>query len=443
MIKIIYNRPLFCTLASFCAILILLSGCATTKPQPISSPVPEKVKKQIKHVLIVPAKFEPQIHYHTFAKGRDVGAVKGIALGAFVCAGAVVIPLGFMPAEIGEFFLPYVAGLAVIGGTIGGIAGALESVPREKAKEIEEAADNAFIKLDCHGTLAEFVYMAGNDLTDYKYTISKEIGPDSQEEIPDYCNLNLEGINIIIEVRVISLGFKGGEGSNPFIYIDMNVNARAINVTSGEEICSEIWHYVSRERPLSEWVENNAQLLHDELEHCYYSLAENIIEGTFLLYQFHEDSTRERSKTCVLQPIYPEYKGKGFFGSGLMYPEVDSLRPTLEWEPFPREKDINGDKNGILNRIDEITYDLKIWKKQDFVQNEPLYTRQGIGNPKHKIEIILEQSKKYYWTFRARFRLDDQYRVTKWAHSRIPYGGECNLNYIPTTNYYRFKTPSE
>lgn len=442
MIKIIYNRPLFCPLASFCAILILLSGCATTHPYSFSSPVPEEVKKQIRHVLIVPAKFEPQIHYHTFAKGRDVGVVQGITVGGLAGAGAGVLAAGY--SVIGVFFLPYfVAGGAVIGVTAGGIAGALGSVPREKAKAIEDAADNALVKLDCQGTMAEFVYMAGNDLTDYKYTIDKEIGPDSQEEIPDYCNLNLEGIHIILEVRVISLGFKGGKGSNPFISIDMNVNARAINVTSGEEICSEIWHYISRERPLREWVENNAQLLHDELEHCYHSLAENIIEGTFLLYQFHVASMWEKSKTCVLQPIYPEYKGIGFFGSGLRYPEIDSLRPTLEWEPFPREKDINGDENGMLNRIDEITYDLKIWKEQDFVQNEPLYTRQGIGSPKHKIEIILEQSKKYYWTFRARLRLDDQYRVTKWAHSRIPGGDTCNLNYIPTTNYYRFKTPSE
>jgi hypothetical protein len=209
MIKTIYNRSLFSALSSFCVILILLSGCATTNLHYISSPVPEEVKKQIRHVLIVPAKFEPQIHYHTFAKGRDVGGVQGIAVGGLVGAGAGVLAAGY--SVIGIFFLPYfVAGGAVIGVTAGGIAGALGSVPREKAKEIEEAADNALVKLDCQGTLAEFVYMAGNDLTDYKYTISKEIGPDSQEEIPDYCNLNLEGINIILEVRVISLGFKDG-----------------------------------------------------------------------------------------------------------------------------------------------------------------------------------------------------------------------------------------
>ena len=447
MAKIIHKRSLFCALAIFCSILILLSGCATTKPHSFSSPIPEEVRKQIRHVLIVPAKFEPQIDYHpSVAVGRGVGAAQGTIGGG--AAGAVMGASVALGSVLGVLLLPFfVAGGAVIGGTAGSIAGALRSVPEEKAKQIEETVDNALVTLDVQGIMAEHVYIAGNDLTDYTYTIFKEIGPSSHEEMPDYSTLNLEGNNTILEVRVIGLGFKGGKGSNPYISVYMKVNARAIDVASSEEIYSDIWNYVSRECPLSEWVENNAQLLHGEFKHCYHSLAENIIERMFLLYEFHVDSESTGSQTCVLQPVYPEYKGIDFFSSKLKYPEVDSLQPTLEWEPFPREKDLIGDKEGILNRTDEITYDLKIWREQDFIEDEPLYTRRGIGRPEHKIEITLERSKKYFWTFRARFKLDDQYRVTKWAHSRIPRGplkeDPCNLNYIPTTHYFRFKTPSE
>lgn len=448
MIKAIYRRPIFSSLSSFCAILILLSGCATTNPHSFSSPVPEEVKKQIRHVLIIPAKFNPQIDYHpSFAKGRDVGAAKGAASGAMLGA-FEAMHFAITGGGLGILLLPFfVAGGVVIGGTIGGIDGALESVPEENAKQIEETVDNSLSNLDIQGTMAEHVYIAGNNLTNYKYTILKEIGPRSQEEIPDYLTLNLEGNNIILEVRVISLGFKGGKGSNPYISINMKVNARVIDVTSGEEIYSDIWPYVSREQPLSKWVGNNAKPLHDEFESCYQSIAENIIERIFLLHEFHVASKWEGSQTCVLQPFYPEYMGIDIFSGGLKYPEVDSLQPTLEWEPFPRKKDINRDKKGILNRIDEITYDLKIWREEDFIQNEPLYSRQGIGKPKHKIEIKLEKSKKYFWTFRARLKFDGQYRVTKWAHSRVPFmpfdEDPCNLNSIPIAYYYRFKTPSE
>jgi hypothetical protein len=450
MIKTIYKRSKFSSLSLFCAILILFSGCATTNPYSFSSPVPEEVRKQIRHILIVPAAFEPQIDYHpTVARGLDVGAAKGTAGGAAAGAiGGIKLALSPGGGGIGVLLLPFfVAGGVVIGGTVGGIAGALKSVPEKKARQIEETVDNELVKLDVQGTMAEHVYKEGNDLTDYKFTILKGIGPGSQEETPDYRTLNLEGNNIILEVKVISLGFKGGKGSNPYISVYMKVNARAIDVTSGEEIYSDIWPYVSSEHSLSEWVENNGQLLHDEFEHCYQSLAENIIERIFLTYEFHVDSKWGGPQTCVLQPFYPEYKGIGFFSGGLKYPKVDSLQPTLKWESFPREKDIKGDKKGILNRIDSITYDLKIWREQDFIQDEPLYTKQNLKKAEHKIEITLEQSKKYFWTFRARFKLGDQYRVTKWAHSRIPWEpieeDPCNLNYISTTHYYRFKTPSE
>jgi len=466
MKSFINNRYLLSVLSTFSSILILLSGCAITNPHSFSSPVPEEVRKQIRHVFIVPAKFEPQIDYHpAVAKGRDAGAAKGAAAGA--AAGAAIGATWGAGLAVesgwGILLLPFfIGGGAVIGGTTGGITagiqGAIGSVPEETAKQAEETVDNALVKMDVQGAMAEHVYVAGNDLTIYKFTIIKKIGPGSPEEMPDYRTLKLKSNCTILEVRVISLGFKGGKGSNPYISIDMKVNARVIDVTSGQEIYSDIWHYVSREHPISEWVENNAQLLHDEFEHCYHSLAENIIEKIFLLYEFHADSnsyldlrpttTWVETATCGLMPFYPEYKGIKPFSHELKYPEIYSLQPTLEWEPFPREIDIDRDKKGILNRIDEVTYDLKIWKEQSFIQDRPLYTRQCIERPDHKVEISLEPLTKYFWTIRVRLKLDGQYRVTKWAQSAIPWqsiikGDPCNLNYIPGTLYYRFKTPSE
>ncbi len=41
---------------------------------------------------------------------------------------------------------------------------------------------------------------------------------------------------------------------------------------------------------------------------------------------------------------------------------VDSLQPTLRWEAFPRPEDREADREGLLSRISDVTYDLKIWK---------------------------------------------------------------------------------
>ena len=296
MIKTIYRSSIYSLLSLFCVILVLLSGCTTTDPHSFISIVPEEVVKKIRHVLIVPAAFEPQIEYHpSFAKSRDVGAAKGIAEGAVnaVKDSAVAAALETLDDPIGVLFLPFfVAGAFVVGGTVGGIKGALEAVPKEKSKQIEETVNNALAKLDVQGSMAEQVHKAGNNLTGYKYTILQGVGPRSQEETPDYRNLNLEDNNIILEVRVISIGFKGGRGANPYISAYMKVDARVINVTDGEEIYSDIWPHVSGGYLLSEWVANNAEALYDEFDRCYYSLAENIIERTFLFYETHIDSKK-------------------------------------------------------------------------------------------------------------------------------------------------------
>ena len=295
MIKTINNRYFFSALSSFCSILILLSGCTTTDTHSFISIVPEEVVKKIRHVLIVPAAFEPQIKYHpSSAKGRDVGIAKGMADGSVNTVKDSAVEAFFALTNndpMGILLYPlFITGAFVVGGTVGGIKGALEAVPEEKSKQIEETVNNALEKLDVQGTIAEHVQIAGNNLTGYKYTILKGIGPRSQEETPYYQNLNLEDNDIILEVRVISLGFKGGKGSNPNISAYMKVNARIINVADGEEIYSNIWSHVSKEHLLFVWVKNNAELLYGEFDKCYQGLAEDIIERTFLFYETHINS---------------------------------------------------------------------------------------------------------------------------------------------------------
>jgi hypothetical protein len=167
------------------------------------------------------------------------------------------------------------------------------------------------------------------------------------------------------------------------------------------------------------------------------------------------DSYWSTSKFCGLSPLYPE------FTLELRYPEVDSLQPTLVWESFPRQKDKEADKAGLLSKISEVTYDLKIWKVEEKVPTELVYSKQCLTESKHKIELPLEVSTKYFWTMRARLELDGQPRVTKWSYSRVPWivdpglalfpgailfdppDDPCKLNYIPNRNYFCFITPKK
>ena len=139
-----------------------------------------------------------------------------------------------------------------------------------------------------------------------------------------------------------------------------------------------------------------------------------------------------------LEPIYPEVVNSR---SGAASFEVDSLRPTFRWESFPRSQDLRNDENGLLGRIHNLSYDLKIWRAQDGLPVQAIYSRGGIPAPMHKIEERLEPSTEYVWSVRARFEVDGGARVTEWAGIWRDRGDQRSPVVPRHPTYYRFKTP--
>ena len=137
--------------------------------------------------------------------------------------------------------------------------------------------------------------------------------------------------------------------------------------------------------------------------------------------------------------LKPEYPKLVTGGSGIAFFEVDSLQPMFRWESFPRPQDLKKDKDGLIARIDNVTYDLNIWRAQDDYPSELLYSRQRLPVSMHMMEEPLEPSTKYFWTIRARIEIDGEARVTEWG---VSWQGR-RLGVIPNPFYYRFKTPPE
>jgi hypothetical protein len=100
---------------------------------------------------------------------------------------------------------------------------------------------------------------------------------------------------------------------------------------------------------------------------------------------------------------------------GIRFAEVNSLQPILQWKSFPTAKDIKADKTGELSRARNVSYELKICRAQDSSQEDIVYTRTGLQDPSHKIERPLTPLTRYFWSVRVRFKLDDDYRETKWT----------------------------
>ena len=157
-----------------------------------------------------------------------------------------------------------------------------------------------------------------------------------------------------------------------------------------------------------------------------------------------------------LKLIYPQ-PVRGDSGEDIF--EVDSLQPAFRWESFPRPEDLRNEEDGLLGQIQKVTYDLKIWRVQDgyppkaslnrqtFPEplHAPVYYRQGLPEPLHKIEEPLEPSTKYIWSVRARFEVDGGTRVIPWAGFwPIRRRYYQRVAFVPNNPiYYGFKTPRD
>jgi hypothetical protein len=121
---------------------------------------------------------------------------------------------------------------------------------------------------------------------------------------------------------------------------------------------------------------------------------------------------------------------------------VDSLQPTLRWEPFPGTTQAypGGEIKPFVDvapaSVSDVTFHLRIWAVSGGVPAGLVYEREGIAEPFHRLESPLQPNAKYEWSL-----------------SQLPcppaYGPDCargvarQTGIIPSPNYFRFKTPKQ
>jgi hypothetical protein len=340
------------------------------------------------------------------------------------------VPLAVPGAAIG----------AVVGAITGGIKGATDAVPSADIKEIDAFITKAIAGVDVQGSLAEHVASTGGFLTDYQISLVEGQGPAREDERPLYRSLSGQDVDTVIEVSVKSLGFRGGEGADPSTSFFMDVSVRVVRTADGTEIYSGESSHESGSRRVSDWVSRDgAALLGQEFEAACSALSKLIIEDLF----FGDRGWTFHLQDCMLTPNNPPHQD-------VKFSKVDSLQPTVQWEVFPRAADWKSDSAGILAQVSEITYDLKIWKGRSGSPEDLVYERMGLSFPEHRIGTPLEPSTKYFWSVRARLKLDGPTRMTRWSYSRVallpqpppwPNPDPCLRDHIPINSYHGFETP--
>ena len=164
------------------------------------------------------------------------------------------------------------------------------------------------------------------------------------------------------------------------------------------------------------------------------------------------------------KPLEPVQQISFWHADRLSVAEVDSLRPTIRWEPFPGRHEIPlvGGRPYVdvdPARIDDVTYDLRIWRARNDHPQALVYERRGLADAVHPLDLDLDAATTYFWSVRARFRVDGLTRLTDWSLSQIPYPYDevpsnlaafgtlttrdvaTRIGRIQFPNYFRFRTP--
>jgi hypothetical protein len=84
--------------------------------------------------------------------------------------------------------------------------------------------------------------------------------------------------------------------------------------------------------------------------------------------------------------------------------QPSTSRPELRWEP------LSAGAFGPKFTVSEVGYDLRVFEGRALV-----YSRDGLSESRHRIEMTLAPGKDYTWTVRARFRVDGARRRTDWT----------------------------
>lgn len=436
------------------------SGCATL-PAP---PSPE-ARAELGRIGVIALPSVPQGEFHTYAKGRIEGGARGAAEGA-------VVGMFHTFAAAGSGGGPYAGAAAAIAGLIftltgagvGGVLGAREAVPAGTAREIERQINAVLADMDLGAGLAETLVEQSAHRSDLPSADLRYLGRDEGSG-PSQAARTGETVDTIIEIRVTEAGLLGGSGETPDVRFYMNAHVRLVHAADGVERYSRDFLHTSERRPYAQWFLDDAHRLGEAFQEALDRLSGRILDELLLVTHFPFASGlwampgSPEFGTCWFRPLDPAHTLRSFWGSigkgseqmitdAILYTPVHSLQPMLEWEPFPRPRDRRPENASLLGRISEVSYDLKVWEVSAGYPQRLVIDRAGLAWQQYRPDVPLQPDTRYFWTFRARYRLDGMPHVTRWAFSSVPAtaegmppGGSCDLDDIPVTNYFRFVTP--
>ncbi len=465
-----------------CRLLAALSAAALALQACASPNYPsEEVRASLGRIGLVSAGFTPEVEvpapFATTEGGAAVGAAAGALAGTAVGAAVLLSALSsclFAPPAC-PAVLPFIAGGAAAGGVVGTAVGTADESQSEAGRKAFEPIIDEQVAQDALRARV-LAYAAEQGLG--PFVVIDEPRPKAPDQPPDYRPLAAKGIDIVLEVSLLSLKLERTALLSDKYRPEAVVRARLVRLDEPAVVRDETYHVWGEGDELGVWARDDRQRFRAWIDHAYETLGRYLVDEFFLLWEPRRDLALylpglPTSVGKGLRPEYPGLRESSAFCGAIWFPkcppytpalhfftEIDTLQPTFRWEPFPGAEQQEGEKAPADVR--EVTYEVKVFsarrssrtlggKMVPELLGGPVYSRSGLVEPSHRIEVPLEACTKYFWTVRAKFRLGGQPRLTDWAnlsgtpwHTRraaySSFSGERQLA-DPSYYYLPFQTP--
>jgi hypothetical protein len=288
-------KVLECLTAVSISIVLLLSqaGCALHTPHPYQLPPPlsEEERARLGMIGIVSADFVPETKFFAHARGRVKGATEGMAFEAGTAPTFFPFPVpGGSSAPgaggAGVYAAVFLLGLLAVGVAIAEVERAATAIPAEKVKDTESNLKKALIELKMQESLGNRFFQTAREQSVFNFVPIEEKRPKTTNEILNYRHFKEKGIDTVIELSVLSIGFEGAGGKDPLLTLLIDSRTRVLSVSDGAILYENMLEYRSAKRTFSEWISTEGKLFSEEIDKGYGTLTDKIVEELFLRYEF-------------------------------------------------------------------------------------------------------------------------------------------------------------
>ena len=269
----------------FAALLIVVSAGCAVNHSAVQAPPPlsPELRSKLERIGVVSAGARPSFGYQQpqgKSSGAITGATKGFNSGQSLLAGGVLE----RDPYAGIVLVPLAVASSTFG-TIGGlIGGTVKGVPEAQRLEAEAAITNAVRNFKLDDVLRDYFLQAARATRSEREIIflNGSHFTDSTKRAPARTH-PAKGGDAVLELSVLRWQLTGEPAINPPLHLALGVRARLVNASNGAALYTYETNYRSAlPRKFTEWADDHARPLQEEIENACHFLAGRIAGQLFL-----------------------------------------------------------------------------------------------------------------------------------------------------------------